>query len=80
MVFEAKAGAIVNGAIGDGAVVAQLAEIIAPPADSLERNRLRGALAQGLSNDLQMQLAAALRAEHPVDVDSAELQKLYSPQ
>lgn len=80
LIFEAKSGGIVNGATATGAVVARVAEIIAPPADAPERDQLRGAIIQSLSNDLQVQLATALRADHPVDVDTEGLQHLYNPQ
>jgi peptidyl-prolyl cis-trans isomerase D len=80
LIFAAKPGEVVHGATSDGAMVARLTEIVAPPADAPERNQLRGALAQSLANDLQAQLATALRAEHPVEVDAVELQRLYSPQ
>lgn len=80
LLFEAKAGDVVSGATTEGAFVARLVEVVAPPTDAAERNQLRGALAQSIANDIQVQLAAALRGEHPVDIDTAELQRLYAPQ
>lgn len=80
LVFEAKVGDVVTSATTGGAVVARLVEIVAPPGESPERDRLKAAIAQSLSNDLQVQLTNALRREHPVEIDSAELQRLYAPQ
>jgi peptidyl-prolyl cis-trans isomerase D len=80
LLFEAKAGDVISGATTEGAFVARLVEVVAPPTDAPERNQLRGALAQSIANDIQVQLAAALRGEHPVDIDTAELQRLYAPQ
>ena len=33
-----------------------------------------------MANDLQTQLANALRADFPVEIDTLELQRLYTPQ
>jgi peptidyl-prolyl cis-trans isomerase D len=80
LVFEAKADDVVTAVTPSGVVLARLVEIVAPPADAPERARLRGALAQSISNDLQAQLANAFREQYGVDVDTAGLRRLFGTQ
>ena len=63
-----------------GAIVAKLTDVVAPPADAAERERVSGAIAQSMVNDLQAQLANALRADYAVEIDNAELQRQYTTQ
>ncbi|MEK9661743.1 MAG: hypothetical protein VW644_08425, partial [Alphaproteobacteria bacterium] len=80
LLFDTDVGGVITSATANGAVVARLTEIVPPPAESPERARLRDAITQSLAQDLQSQLANALRVEHPVAVDADELQRLYTPQ
>ena len=79
-VFEARSGGVVQAATATGAVVARLVEIVPAPANAPEINQLRGAIAQSISTDLQIQLVEALRTRHKVEVDSAGLKRMFSVQ
>lgn len=78
--FAAASGEIVKAVTTNGAIVAQLVEIIAPPSAAPERERLQGAIAQSISDDIQAQLVNALRAQNEVDIDAAALQRLFATQ
>jgi peptidyl-prolyl cis-trans isomerase D len=80
LLFEAQQGDVVTGVTDGGAIVAKLTDIVAPPADAAERERVSEAIAQSMVNDLQAQLANALRSDYAVEIDNAELQRQYTTQ
>jgi peptidyl-prolyl cis-trans isomerase D len=79
-VFEARPGEIVVASTDHGVAVVRLVEIVAPPTDGTERSQLRGAIAQSIASDLQVQLANALRIRYGVEIDERALQNLFSTQ
>lgn len=76
--FTAGADEIVSVPLADGVAIARVADVIAPSGASA-LIEIQSSMTQSMSQDLQIQLAEALRQNFTVDIDQEAIEQLFTP-
>ena len=76
--FSASRDDIVSVALPDGVAIARIADVIRPSGASA-LIELQSSMTQSMAQDLQIQLAEALRQDFTVDIDQDAIEQLFTP-
>ena len=76
--FAADLNEVRSAPVEGGVAIARVADIIAPTGAS-NLIQLQSALNQAIAEDVQIQLAEALRANYSIDIDQEALANLVTP-
>ena len=76
--FGAQTGDIVSVELSDSVAIARVADVIAPSGAGTLID-LQSSMTQAMAQDLQLQLAEALRQDFTVDIDQDAIEQLFTP-